>query len=316
MSADRGPLAVHTRGGAYERRRSAALSALARHRRLTATALAAAATGFALVSLRPPQPTTAEVLAAARDLPAGTVLRSPDLRTVRLPVSLVPAGIIAPGPAGQVTGRMLSGPMRRGEPLTDARLLHSGMLRGYGDGVVATPIRVADAAVARLLRPGDRVDVLLVADHLDVPGGIDPAAAGFPSPDPADPADRANLADPADGADRAGAAQTEPTVSEAGDGGAAERSHHPGHPTGTTAPGDLGHTEAGPPDGQFAPTGRARLLATAVPVITVPRTSGGVDAEEGAIVVLATYRDQSTVLTGARGLLSVTVVSGPAAAQP
>jgi Flp pilus assembly protein CpaB len=50
--------------------------------------------------------------------------------------------------------------MRRGEPLTDSRLVTGGLLRGYGAGTVATPIRIADAGVARLLRPGDRIDVL------------------------------------------------------------------------------------------------------------------------------------------------------------
>ena len=50
--------------------------------------------------------------------------------------------------------------MRRGEPLTDVRLVGSRLVDALGPGLVATPVRLADAAVAGLLRAGDRVDVL------------------------------------------------------------------------------------------------------------------------------------------------------------
>ena len=53
-------------------------------------------------------------------------------------------------------------PMRRSEPLTDARLLGPGLLAGYGTGLVATPVRIADADAAKLLSPGDVIDVLAV----------------------------------------------------------------------------------------------------------------------------------------------------------
>ena len=56
------------------------------------------------------------VLVAARDLSPG-VLRPGDLRTVPMPDP--PDGALRTG----ATGRVLAAPMRRGEPLTDARLL-------------------------------------------------------------------------------------------------------------------------------------------------------------------------------------------------
>jgi Flp pilus assembly protein CpaB len=50
--------------------------------------------------------------------------------------------------------------MRKGEPLTDARVLGEALLKGYAPGTVATPIRIADRAAAHLLHPGDHIDVL------------------------------------------------------------------------------------------------------------------------------------------------------------
>ena len=50
--------------------------------------------------------------------------------------------------------------VRRGEVLTDVRLVGAGGARGLGPGLVAAPVRVADAETVALLRPGDVVDVL------------------------------------------------------------------------------------------------------------------------------------------------------------
>jgi len=131
---------------------------LSRLRRPLAALFAAAAAGLALLALRPGPPPSVRVLAAARDLPAGTPLGPSDLRHLDLPPSAVPVGTLSTGGAG----RVLAGPMRRGEPLTDARVVGAGLLRGYGPGTVATPVRLADAGAARLVHPGDRVDVLTV----------------------------------------------------------------------------------------------------------------------------------------------------------
>ncbi|MEV0667458.1 Flp pilus assembly protein CpaB [Actinomadura luteofluorescens] len=133
---------------------------LSRLRRPLAALFAAAAAGLALLALRPGPPPSVRVLAAARDLPAGTPLAPSDLRRLDLPPSAVPSGALRTGGAG----RVLAGPMRRGEPLTDARVVGAGLLRGYGPGTVATPVRLADAGAARLVHPGDRVDVLTVPE--------------------------------------------------------------------------------------------------------------------------------------------------------
>ncbi len=128
---------------------------IARRRRLIAALLAAAAVVCVALSVRPPQ--GVEILAAARDLPGGRLSAS-DVMIVRLPPGAVPDGVFHSG--SSVTGRVVAGPVRRGEPLTDVRLLSEGLLAAHGPGMVAAPVRIADADAARLLSPGDVVDVL------------------------------------------------------------------------------------------------------------------------------------------------------------
>lgn len=127
----------------------------ARLRRPLAALFAAAAAGLALLALRPGPPPSVRVLAAARDLPAGKTLTASDVHRVAVPPSAVPSGALR-----RAAGHTLAGPMRQGEPLTDARVLGDALLHGYGPGTVATPVRIADPDAVRLLHPGDHIDVL------------------------------------------------------------------------------------------------------------------------------------------------------------
>lgn len=205
---------------------------LARCRRPLAALMAALGVVLALLAVRPGALPTGEVLAAARDLPGGAVLRPRDVKVVALPPEAVPSGALRPGRARDPSApRILAGPVRRGEVLTDMRLVSGGLLRGYGPDVVATPVRVADAGAVRLLRPGDRVDVLSSGSAAQIE---------FDSPVP----------------------------------------------------------------------GRARPVASAVPVVAVPREPAG-SGEQGGLVVLATSREQAVALAGAAGTrLSVTIAAG------
>ncbi|MFF5213348.1 Flp pilus assembly protein CpaB [Streptosporangium sp. NPDC000396] len=136
---------------------------LGRRHRLIATAVAALAMACAVIGLRP-NAASVTVLAAARDLPSGT-LDAADLKTVALRPDTVPDGALKPGTP--INGRILAGPIRRGEPLTDVRLLGPSLLAAHGAGTVATPVRVADPETARLLSPGDLVDVLAAPSTWD-----------------------------------------------------------------------------------------------------------------------------------------------------
>jgi Flp pilus assembly protein CpaB len=142
--------------------------ALARRRRLLAAGLLAGSMACAMSVLAPAPPPTTLVAAAAHDLPGGTTIGAHDLRTKRVPPATVPAGAIAD--VRQLTGRVIAVPVRAGETITDVRLVGPALLAGYGDRLVAAPVRIADAGSARLLQPGDVIDVL-AADGDGTSGG-------------------------------------------------------------------------------------------------------------------------------------------------
>ncbi|MGH8775053.1 MAG: Flp pilus assembly protein CpaB [Jiangellaceae bacterium] len=128
------------------------------HRRLLAAGLAAGAVALVLQAAEPSPQHTVPVLAAARDLSGGAIVVDADMRTVDVPPDLVPSGAF--GSADAAVGRVLAGPVRSGEPLTDLRFVGPGLLAGWGDDLLATPVRIADPGVAGLVRPGDRIDLL------------------------------------------------------------------------------------------------------------------------------------------------------------
>ena len=129
--------------------------AVGRHRVLLAAGLAAAAVAAGLSTVTPAPTALTSVVAAGRDLPAGAMLSAGDLVAVALPEAAVPQGALRASPVG----RLLAAPVRRGEPLTDVRLLGSGLLRS-GSELVAVPVRVAEPAAAAMVSSGDRIDLL------------------------------------------------------------------------------------------------------------------------------------------------------------
>ena len=163
---------------------------LTERRRWVIALLAAGAVGAALYVLAPPGPPSRPVLAAARDLAAGAALGPDDVAAVRVPADAVPSGALTPG--NWTEGQLLTGPVRRGEVLTDVRMLGPDLLDAlaasssgsdqHGVELVATPVRLADPGVTGLLRTGQLVDVLAAAaPQLDpISGDAVPAGgAGF-----------------------------------------------------------------------------------------------------------------------------------------
>jgi len=131
-------------------------------RRLVAAALLAVAALAGLKAVTPKPLPTVTVWAAAHDLSGGRSLALTDLTKLALPAAAVPAGALRP--TAGIVGRLLAAPVRRGEPLTDVRLLGPSLLATL-PGLVAIPIRVADgSAAAAVVKAGDLVDVLEVAD--------------------------------------------------------------------------------------------------------------------------------------------------------
>jgi Flp pilus assembly protein CpaB len=160
---------------------------LARRRPLAALCVAIAAVA-GLHAARPPAVETVAVTVAARDLTSGTVLTRDDLVVRRYPADVAPVAS-----AARAVGRTLAAPVRRGEPVTDVRLVTPSLVSGY-PGRVALPVRIADADAVSLVRAGDHVD-LVAADPrrgsasyvavdvpvlaLPAPGHHDPADAGL-----------------------------------------------------------------------------------------------------------------------------------------
>ena len=139
-------------------------------RRLLAAVLTAVAVLAGVRAVAAPPPPTVAVTVAARDLPAGTLLRLQDLTTAPFAPDTAPDGL-APAPAGSV----LAAAVRRGEPITDARLLGPRLDDGH-PGLVAMPVRLPDGAMAELLRVGDSIDLLAADPQGGAPAPVADAA--------------------------------------------------------------------------------------------------------------------------------------------
>ncbi|MGV8965537.1 MAG: SAF domain-containing protein [Cellulomonas sp.] len=130
-----------------------------------AATLLGVAAALGVGQLRPAPAVTVPIVVAARELSPGGALTAADLRVVRLPPALVPRGA-HPRPA-DVVGHRLVVAAPPGLPLVDALLAGDRLATAGPAGSVVAPIRLTDPAVAALLRPGDRIDVLAAAGSAD-----------------------------------------------------------------------------------------------------------------------------------------------------
>ncbi|HET7193843.1 MAG TPA: SAF domain-containing protein [Nocardioides sp.] len=131
-------------------------------RRLLAALLTGVAVAAGVQAATAPPPPSVGVVTAARDLPAGAVLGSDDLVTLDFAPDSVPSGATR-----DAVGRTLASPVRRGEPVTDVRLLGPALTAGE-PGLTAVPVRLPDAGMVELLEVGDRIDLI----------GTDPQSSG------------------------------------------------------------------------------------------------------------------------------------------
>lgn len=139
-----------------------------RHRRLLAGCAAALSIGTLGLALQPPADPTRPVVVAAADLPAGRSLTPGDLVVARVAAGVLPLGTFPE--ADDLVGEVLAAPVIRGEALGAHRILAPPGWSVPAD-TMPLPVRFTDAAAARLLRPGQRIDVLATSDPgLDEPG--------------------------------------------------------------------------------------------------------------------------------------------------
>lgn len=145
-----------------------------------AALLFCAAAALAVQHLTPSPPATVAVMVSARDLPAGATLRAGDLADARVSPAMVPDG--AAFDAARWVGQQLSGPLRRGEVVTDASLMGDGLMVGAPPGSQAVPLRLSDASTVQLLRQGQLVNVVLstTASGMDGPATNEVLAQGVP----------------------------------------------------------------------------------------------------------------------------------------
>jgi len=113
-----------------------------------------------VAALRPdPDGERAPVVVAAHDLSPGTALRAGDLLLDKRLMPTIPDG--AQSDIDTVVGSTLAGPARRGEVLTDVRLLGRRLAESAaGPGARIVPVHPVDSALVELVRPGDVVDVV------------------------------------------------------------------------------------------------------------------------------------------------------------
>lgn len=126
-------------------------------RRCVAAGLVVAA-GIAVLG-SDPHGDVAEVVVAARDLGPGAALTAEDVRVEKHLAATIPDGSRAD--PGAVVGSTLAGPARRGEVLTDVRLLGPRLAEvTAGPDARLVPLHLTEGALIDLVRPGDVVDVL------------------------------------------------------------------------------------------------------------------------------------------------------------
>ena len=130
-------------------------------RRVAAAALVVLAAVAAVRS--DPRGEQTDIVVATRDLGPGAELTADDVRIERRLATTVPDG--SQSDVDTVVGSTLAGPARRGEVLTDVRVLGPRLAQSAaGPNARIVPLHLADSALLDLIRTGDVVDVLAASD--------------------------------------------------------------------------------------------------------------------------------------------------------
>ena len=132
-------------------------------------AVVLATLGVVLFFRGDPATDTVAVVVSSRDLTPGQVIADSDVEMREIDSKQLPEGVVSD--TDLVVGRTVAGPIRSGETVTDVRVLSprlAGLSVGTDDARIV-PVRLADAAVADMLRSGDVVDVLTVGPDTSRP---------------------------------------------------------------------------------------------------------------------------------------------------
>lgn len=111
------------------------------------------------------------VLVAARDLVAGRPLGAADLARREMPAAFVPGGALEPARLSEAIGRPLLLPLRAGDPIVESQIAtvnEAALATRLREGTRAVKVPVDEvSSQAGLVRPGDRVDLMLAEQLAD-----------------------------------------------------------------------------------------------------------------------------------------------------
>lgn len=114
------------------------------------------------------------VVVAARDLPAGHVVSIQDLASRDMPSAFIPASSWRPEDITALEGRALAVAISRGDPVTRSVLIEQderALAARLRPGARAVTVPVDDvSSQGGLVRPGDRIDLLLAEESVE---GVD-----------------------------------------------------------------------------------------------------------------------------------------------
>ena len=114
-----------------------------------------------LSAARPEGPPRRDVVVAAHQVAGGTLLGPDDVEVRAVVATDAPTGALTS--TTEVLGRAVSAPVAEGQVLTPLALVSPRA--SPASGRVVAPVRVFDAGLVTLLRPGDVVDVLGTDDQ-------------------------------------------------------------------------------------------------------------------------------------------------------
>ncbi|MFD7022938.1 RcpC/CpaB family pilus assembly protein [Promicromonospora sukumoe] len=145
--------------------------------------------------LRPPPPPTVDVAVTARAIAPGTPLSREDIVVRAVDADLAPPGVLRSW--RDLLGRAAVVGLPAGAPLHATLVSDDGVSAAAPHGTVVVPVRLSDDAVADLLRPGDRVDLLAGTTSGSEPAGepryLARAALVLPVPATREPKDAGGL---------------------------------------------------------------------------------------------------------------------------
>jgi Flp pilus assembly protein CpaB len=108
-------------------------------------------------AVRPADPPSYAVTVAAHDLIAGQRLGPSDVQQVRWSAADRVPGLLSSAAA---SGKVLTSPIRAGEPVTSARVRAARSWPSLPKGRVVIGVSSSDRVLVRVLQPGDRVDLI------------------------------------------------------------------------------------------------------------------------------------------------------------